>query len=68
MVLPVFYEFYKIGGSHAQRDLVQQIVVEAALRDQQWSVARALLAERLELRNTPPHAFTRQVQRHLKSL
>ena len=67
-LLPVFYEFYKIRGSHAQRDLVQQIVVETALRDQQWSVARALLAERLQLRDSAPHAFTRQVQGRLKSV
>jgi len=67
-LLPVFYELYRIGGSHAQRDLVQQVVVEAALRARQWSVARALLAERLQLRDSAPHAFTRQVQGRLKSV
>ncbi len=67
-LIPVFYEVYRIGGSHAQRDLVQQIVLEAAIRGRQWTIARALLAERLRLRETAPHAFTTQVDRRLKSV
>jgi hypothetical protein len=67
-LIPVFYEVYRIGGSHAQRDLVQQIVLEAAIRGRQWTIARALLVERLRLRETAPHAFTTQVDRRLKSV
>ena len=43
-----------------------QIALEAAMRDRQWAVARALLAERLRLRETAPHAFTTQVEGRLK--
>ena len=57
-LLPVLHEVNRIGGSHAQRDLIQQIALEAAVRDRQWSVAQSLLAERTLLRETAPAAFS----------
>ena len=38
---------HRFGGSHAQRDLLQLTVTEAAVRAGRRSLARALLAERL---------------------
>jgi tetratricopeptide (TPR) repeat protein len=44
----------RFGGSHAQRDIVHLTLVEAALRAGQLSLARALVAERTELKRTSP--------------
>ncbi len=41
------YEIYRIGGSHAQRDLFSQTLIEAALRSGRYPLARALTAERI---------------------
>jgi tetratricopeptide (TPR) repeat protein len=51
-ILPVRYKVIRIGGSHAQRDLVTQTLIAAAERAGQASLARALLAERLAVRPT----------------
>lgn len=40
-----------IGGSHAQRDLFEQMLIDAALRDGRLNLARALLSERTTLRS-----------------
>jgi tetratricopeptide (TPR) repeat protein len=46
LLLPIRYRLLRIGGSHAQRDVFQQILVEAALKAEDFILARALLAER----------------------
>jgi tetratricopeptide (TPR) repeat protein len=51
-ILPVRYKVIRIGGSHAQRDLVTQTLIAAAERSGQTNLARALLAERLAVRPT----------------
>jgi tetratricopeptide (TPR) repeat protein len=51
-ILPVRYKVIRIGGSHAQRDIVTQTLIAAAQRSGQASLARALLAERLAIRPT----------------
>jgi hypothetical protein len=51
-ILPVRYEAVRIGGSHAQRDIVSQTLIAAAERSKQWNLARALLAERVAIRPT----------------
>jgi tetratricopeptide (TPR) repeat protein len=53
-ILPARFVAFRIGGSHAQRDIVNQTLIVAAERSGQWSLARALLAERLALRPTAP--------------
>ena len=45
-LLPIRYELYRIGGSHAQRDLFAATLIEAALRGGRSRLARALTAER----------------------
>ncbi len=51
-ILPVRYQAFRIGGSHAQRDIVNQTLIAAAERAGQWRLARALLAERVAVRPT----------------
>jgi len=51
-ILPARAAAARIGGSHAQRDIVSQTLIVAAERSGQWRLARALLAERLALRPT----------------
>ena len=46
------YEAHRIGGSHAQRDIVTLTLIAAAERSGRWRLARALLAERAALRPT----------------
>jgi hypothetical protein len=51
-ILPVRHEAVRIGGSHAQRDIVNLTLIAAAERSGQWRLARALLAERAGVRPT----------------
>jgi tetratricopeptide (TPR) repeat protein len=51
-ILPIRYEAVRIGGSHAQRDIVNLTLIAAAERSGQWRLARALLAERAGVRPT----------------
>ncbi|MGO8799720.1 MAG: tetratricopeptide repeat protein [Roseiarcus sp.] len=51
-ILPARYKVIRIGGSHAQRDLVTQTLIAAAERAGRTNLARALLAERLAVRPT----------------
>jgi tetratricopeptide (TPR) repeat protein len=52
-ILPVRGEAVRIGGSHAQRDIVNLTLIAAAERSHQWSLARQLLVERVNIRPTP---------------
>ncbi len=52
-ILPVRHEAIRVGGSHAQRDIVNLTLIAAAERSGQWSLARSLLAERAGVRPTP---------------
>ena len=54
-LMPVRSKAYRIGGSHAQRDLVQLTVVGAALASGNGRLARALAAERTEQKPASPH-------------
>jgi tetratricopeptide (TPR) repeat protein len=53
-LLPVRSRSYLIGGSHAQRDLVQLTCIEAALRSGNARLARALASERTEQKPASP--------------
>jgi predicted Zn-dependent protease len=47
---PVRARLWRIGGSHAQRDLFDQMLIEAALGAGRLPLARALLSERTAAR------------------
>jgi predicted Zn-dependent protease len=55
LLMPVRSRSYRIGGSHAQRDLVQLTVAAAALAAGDGPLARALAAERTEQKPSSPH-------------
>ncbi len=52
-LLPVHGEVARIGGSRAQREVVDETLLAAALRAENWTLARTLLAGRTRLRPTP---------------
>ena len=51
-ILPLRYDVWRLGGSHAQRDVVDLTLITAAQRSGEARLARALLAERAALRPT----------------
>ena len=54
---PVFPQLTRIGGSHAQREVFEDTVLEAYLRAEQFDKAEAMLQERLSRRETPRDTF-----------
>jgi tetratricopeptide (TPR) repeat protein len=50
LLLPLRPAIREIGGSHAQRDLFQQMLIDAVLKDGRITLARSLLSERTHLR------------------
>ena len=47
---------YRFGGSHAQRDVIDLTLIEAALRSGRAAMAKALAAERAAIRPKSPLA------------
>lgn len=62
LLLPVRQIAHRFGGSHAQRDLINLTLIEAALRGQRPNLACALAAERMELKPMNP-SLSKLVQR-----
>jgi hypothetical protein len=58
LLRPIRNDAQRFGGSHAQRDLIDLTLIEAALRDGQQALARALTSERSDNRPTSPSART----------
>lgn len=56
----VRHGLYRIGGSHAQRDLFERMLLSNALKSARIPLARALLSERME--NRPKDSWGRQKQ------
>ena len=52
-LLPIRYQTHRLGGSHAQRDIIDWTLTEAALRGGQKDLAQAMAHERLALK---PHS------------
>lgn len=61
-LLPHRRHFQRFGGSHAQRDALARTLLEAALRDNQLDLARALLSERISVRDTSVYGWTQQAR------
>ena len=57
LMMPIRYGLQRIGGSHAQRDIYAEMLIESALKGGQHSLARALLAERSALKPGNPHVW-----------
>lgn len=55
ILVPIRHRLNTFGGSHAQRDAIQQTLVEAALRAHRHDLARTLLSERVNLRPSSPY-------------
>lgn len=56
LLRPVRGIAHRFGGSHAQRDVIDLTLIEAAFRDGQAALAAALSAERLAAKPTSPLA------------
>ncbi len=66
LLLPVRFDLWQIGGSHAQRDVVNWTLTEAAVRAGQRDVALSLAHERLGIR--PRNAPNRRFLRHTTAI
>jgi hypothetical protein len=53
-LMPVRQIAHRVGGSHAQRDVLSLTLIEAAMRAKHVPLARALAFERTELKPTSP--------------
>ena len=47
LLMPIRYRLAPMGASHAQRDIFAQLLLECAIRSEQWALARGLVCERL---------------------
>ena len=54
LLYPIRYQIRRIGGSHAQRDIFAQVLLDAAIKAGRFQLARALLAERTALKPNNP--------------
>ncbi len=50
ILLPIRYALSPVGGSHAQRDVFLQLLLECAIRGGRLTLARSLLSERTTVR------------------
>jgi len=55
VLLPLRHLFALVGGSHAQRDIFERILLESALAAGRATLARALAAERIDQKPTSPY-------------
>ena len=56
---PVRTRLHEFGGSHAQRDAVERTLLEAAIRAKRSDIARALVHERLGVRESSTYAWSK---------
>jgi hypothetical protein len=59
---PIRLTLNRFGGSHAQRDALQRTLVDSALQSGETSLARALVAERLSLRESSVYGWTQRAR------
>ena len=53
-LIPIRHRTHRLGGSHAQRDVIALTLLEAAIRAGRFPLARALANERTALKPTSP--------------
>jgi len=49
ILMPLRYDYQPIGGSHAQRDVFNFYLIDAAIKSEQLILAKSLLAERVAI-------------------
>ena len=59
---PVRARLHEFGGSHAQRDAMERTLLEAAIRAPRLDVARALLNERLGVRESSTYTWSKYAE------
>lgn len=59
MLMPIRRVLQRFGGSHAQRDVLQRTLLDAAIRAGRAELAEALVSERLAVRSTSVYALGR---------
>jgi len=64
LLQPIRYDFLTLGGSHAQRDLFVETLINAALKSRQFILARSLLSERTALRARSPSSWRQLAAAH----
>lgn len=64
-LLPVRYMNHRLGGSHAQRDIIAWTLVEAALRSGDGNLALALANERCQLKPSSPQNWRLVARAHV---
>ena len=64
-LLPVRYMNHRLGGSHAQRDIIAWTLVEAALRSGDGDLALALANERCQLKPSSPQNWRLVARAHV---
>ena len=62
LLLPIRYQIRRLGGSHAQRDIFAQVLLDAAIKAARFQLARALLAERTALKPNNPWSRRRYTE------
>ena len=58
-LMPIRRTLQRFGGSHAQRDVLQRTLLDAAVRSGRADLAEALVSERLAVRGTSVYALGR---------
>jgi hypothetical protein len=59
LLMPIRRVLQRFGGSHAQRDVLQRTLLDAAIRSGRAELAEALVSERLAVRGTSVYALGR---------
>lgn len=54
LMMPFRYRIHRVGGSHAQRDIFERLLILSAFRAERFDIARMLLAERTVARPKSP--------------
>lgn len=66
MLLPIRDQIIRFGGSHAQRDVIERTILEAAIRSGNKALAERLVQERLGHR--PNSTYNRQKQGRITAM
>ena len=64
LLLPIRHDTACLGGSHAQRDVFAQFLIEAAIGAANFKLARALLAERAALKPNSAGTWRKTAEVH----